>query len=70
MLQVDDSKHNKKTAVEGDGKEVIGYVGIDKEQGLMTEFGTKNMAPRPWLRPSFEKSLDKVKKIFSSRWFE
>ena len=58
-----------KTSVGGEGKEVIGIVGTDKIQGLMTEFGTVNMEARPWLRPSFEKAMDKVKSIFGKRWF-
>lgn len=55
--------------VEGEGKKVIGSVGTDKIQGKMTEFGTRNMAARPWLRISFEKSMDKVKQILGGRWF-
>jgi len=55
--------------VEVEGKDVIGRVGTDKIQGKMTEFGTWNMEPRPWLRPSFEKMQDKVKEIFIRQWF-
>ncbi len=58
-----------KTSVEGKGKEVIGAVGTDKIQGLMTELGTVNMAARPWLRISFEKSMEKVKSILGGKWF-
>lgn len=62
-------RQNIKIAVEGEGKKVIGYVGTDKIQGKMLEFGTKNIVARPWLRISFEKAQDKVKSIFGSRWF-
>ena len=62
-------RQNIKTAVKGEGKTVVGRVGTDKIQGLMTEFGTKNMAARPWLRISFEKATDKVKSILGSKWF-
>ena len=58
------------TSVEGEGKEVIGIVGTNKIQGKMTEFGTRNMAPRPWLRISFEKAELKVKSILGGRWFK
>lgn len=58
-----------KTVVRGEGKKVIGEVGTDKEHGPMLEFGTRNMAPRPWLRISFEKTMPKLKQIFGSRWF-
>lgn len=57
------------TAVEGVARTIIGLVGTDKIQGKMTEFGTRNMAPRPWLKISFEKSLGKVKSIFGRKWF-
>lgn len=58
-----------KTAVEGEGRKVIGLVGTDKKHGKPLEFGTRNMAARPWLRPSFEKSLDKIKSILGRKWF-
>lgn len=57
------------TEVEGEGRSVIGRVGTDKIQGLMTEFGTREMQPRPWLRPSFEKAEQAVKSIFMRLWF-
>ncbi len=57
------------TEVEGEGRDIVGRVGTDKKQGLMTEFGTKNMAPRPWLRPSFERQESKVREIFIKQWF-
>ena len=57
------------TEVEGQGRDIVGRVGTDKIQGKMTEFGTKNMAPRPWLRPSFEKREGDIKEIFIRQWF-
>ena len=64
---------NIKFSVKSEGKVITGMVGTDKIQGLMTEFGTKTghspMLPRPWLRPSFEKALPKVKSILGKRWF-
>lgn len=67
-----------KTSVEGEGKTVIGKVGSDLPYAARLEFGFRdtdslgrryNMAPRPWLRPSFEKSLGKIKSILGSKWF-
>jgi len=55
--------------VEKEGSQIVGRVGTDTKQGLMTEFGTKNMEPRPWLRKSFEESESKVKEIFMRLWF-
>lgn len=63
-------RQSVKTAVEGEGRDVIGYVGTDKIQGKMTEYGTKNMAARPWLRVSFEKATDKVREILSRKYLE
>jgi len=57
------------TKVAGEGKDIVGMVGTDKIQGLMTEFGTKNMASRPWLRKSFEMKETEVKEIFIRQWF-
>lgn len=57
-----------KTSVGGEGRTVIGMVGTDKIQGKMLEFGTRNMAARPWLKVSFDKSLDKIKSILSRKW--
>lgn len=57
------------TSVEVEGKTVIGRVGTDAIQGKMTEFGTRHIAPRPWLRKSFEESEAKVKELFMRLWF-
>jgi len=58
-----------KGTVEGEGRKVIGKVGTDKKYGPMLEFGTRNMAARPWLKISFEKALPKVKSILRRKWF-
>lgn len=91
-------RQNIKTAVEGEGRKVIGMVGTDVPYGPMLEFGTKGgavirakgktlafyaggamvfakqviqgpIAPRPWLRPSFEKAMPKLQALFGNRWF-
>lgn len=54
--------------VKGEGEELVGRVGTPKEHGPMLEYGTKKMAARPWLRPSFEKSEDKVRGGFNRPW--
>jgi len=55
--------------IEGSGTEVTGTVGTKKKHGKMLEFGTTKIKARPWLHPSFLKSLDKVKQILGSKWF-
>jgi len=62
------------TLVVGRGDSLTGAVGTDKKYGPMLEYGTKkygtkNMAARPWLRPSFEKAEASVKAIFEREWF-
>ena len=57
------------TSIETERGGIVGRVGTDKIQGKMTEFGTRNMAPRPWLRKSFEKAEGKVRAILSGVWF-
>lgn len=57
-----------KTEVEGKGENIVGRVGTEKDSGAMLEVGTKNIAARPWLRVSFEKSEDRVREIFSRIW--
>lgn len=50
------------------GEGLVGLVGTDLEYGKELEYGRKNMAPRPFLRPSFERSEEAVKEIFSRSW--
>lgn len=61
---------NSVTAVvENEDKSVKGIVGTELMKGLHLEKGTSKMAPRPWLEPSFNKSLERVKEILSRKWF-
>ena len=46
-----------------------GGAGTNIDYGRMLEFGTKDIAARPWLRISFEKSTEAVKAIFVCLWF-
>ena len=52
--------------IEQDGAEVIGRVGTNLTEGLMTEMGTSKMAPRPWLKPSIEANKEKIHKMIAS----
>ena len=47
----------------------VGAVGTNIDYGRMLEFGTKDIAARPWLRISFEKAGVAVKEIFTKLWF-
>ena len=62
-------RQSVKTAIEFNSGRLIGAVGTDKKKGPMLEFGTRKMAPRPWLRKSFEESNGKLREIFTRVWF-
>ena len=57
------------TEVSGEGGKTIGRFGTDRKYGPMLEFGTKKMAARPWLRPSFERKQKDIEAIFMRQWF-
>ena len=48
---------------------VTGEVGSGLKKAPMLEFGTKKMKPRPFLRPTFQEELPKIKEILSRKWF-
>lgn len=52
----------------GEGKWTRVRVGPTSVQGIMTERGTSDMAPRPWLRPACEENLREIERILSRRW--
>lgn len=67
-------KANVKDAIEVKNKKINGFVGVrDKgDAGLVAiimEFGRRLMAPRPFLRISFELTTGAVKAILSGKWF-
>ena len=57
-----------KYRIVGDMK-VTGEVGSKLKKAPMLEFGTKKMKPRPFLRPTFQEELPKIKEILSRKWF-
>ncbi len=59
-----------KWSVEGSGDELEGLVGSEQKYAPGLEYGTENMAPRPWLRPAFENSSEKIRGIFTMEWFK
>lgn len=62
-------RQSVKKGIEGQGAAVVGFVGTDMPYGPMLEFGTYQMAPRPWLRKSFEAIEARVVAIFARVWF-
>ena len=63
-------RQSVKTAVEGEGRTVVGLVGTDLPKGKMLEYGTMNILPRPWLRVAFDKSTAKVREILSRKYLQ
>lgn len=47
-----------------DETNMIGEVGTNLEYGKHLEFGTQNMAARPWLQPALERARPQLVKIF------
>ncbi|MBA7583422.1 hypothetical protein ES708_25365 [subsurface metagenome] len=45
------------------------HVGTNLEYGKWLEFGTENMAARPWLGVTLEKSRGMIKKFLEEEWF-
>lgn len=57
-----------KFKVEGGFRELRGIVGTDVEYAPHLEKGTRRMAARPFLRPTFERERSAVKEILSRKW--
>ena len=49
---------------ERQGKTVFGIASASTEYAAMLEFGTRNMAPRPYMQPALDKNAQRIKKIF------
>jgi len=43
---------------------VRGFVGSERDYALWLETGTRNMAPRPFLRPALQRQHDEIERIF------
>jgi len=54
------------------GGKMTAEIGTKLDKGLYLEYGTHDghIKARPWLKPSFDRSLDAVKAILSRRWVE
>lgn len=61
-------RQSVKASTEGNGRAVIGKVKATAKHALPLEFGTRNMAARPFMKPSFDKALPSIKTILSRKW--
>jgi hypothetical protein len=50
-------------AIFGSGLQLLGRVGTSLDYSAHLEYGTRNMAPRPFLMPTYEKERLKLKRI-------
>lgn len=58
-----------KYRIVGELQVLRGEVGSELKKAPMLEFGTRKMAARPFLRPTFQEELPEIKNILSRRWF-
>ena len=55
---------NISTQVKKEGQTVVGMIISSAEYSKHLEFGTRNMAPRPFMQPSLDRNAGKIKTIF------
>lgn len=60
----------KSIAFEVDDKTMSAVVGTNLLYGKYLEFGTENMAARPWLVPALKSTSKKIGQIMKSAWKE
>lgn len=58
-----------KYRIVGELRVLRGEVGSKLKKAPMLEFGTRKMAARPFLRPTFQEELPEIKNILSRKWF-
>lgn len=54
--------------IAGVGRTIVGDVGTKLAYGASLEYGTERMSARPWLRKSFERTLDTILDIWRRPW--
>ena len=64
-----DLRGSIQASIEGTGRSVLGKVKASAKHALPLEFGTRRMAARPFMKPSFDKALPIIKLILSRKWF-
>ena len=55
--------------VNQEGKWLVAKIGTAQLKAMRLEYGGYGMAPRPYMKPSFEKAKPKVEEIINKRWF-
>lgn len=58
-----------KYRIVGELQVLRGEVGSELKKAVELEFGTKKIKPRPFLLPTFQEELPKIKEILSRKWF-
>ena len=46
------------------------YVGVNADYGVWLEFGTRNMAPRPFMQPAIDANEDTLRDIVAAKYKE
>lgn len=46
------------------------YVGVNADYGVWLEFGTRNMAPRPFMQPAIDANEDTLRNLVAAKYKE
>jgi len=68
-VMVGDLRRSISVRVDQEGKWLVAKIGTAQLKAMRLEYGGYGMAPRPYMRPSFEKAKPKVEEIINKRWF-
>ena len=68
-VMVGDLRRSISVIVQQEGKWLVAKIGTAQLKAMRLEYGGYGMAPRPYMKPSFEKAKPKVEEIINKRWF-
>ncbi len=68
-VMVGDLRRSISVIVQQEGKWLVAKIGTAQLKAMRLEYGGYGIAPRPYMKPSFEKAKPKVEEIMNKRWF-
>lgn len=57
-------------SIQFDSKDSTALVGSELKKSKELEFGTRRIAPRPFLKPTFTEEVDAIGQILGKMWFK